>query len=202
MVGIIDYGAGNIGSITNMINYLGGESKLVAIEDDLLDCEKYILPGVGSFDHGMSSLKDSGLIPAIEEQIFNKGKKIMGICLGAQLFTKGSEEGKLDGLGWLDAQTKKFVFENKAIKIPHMGWNTINIVKDHPLLQGLDESSRFYFVHSYYIEAINPEQELTSSSYGHEFSSSLSKSNIAGFQFHPEKSHKFGLRLMSNFLNW
>lgn len=201
MVCIIDYGAGNPGSIANMIRKLGGESIISANINDISTADKLILPGVGHFDHGMSKLNESKLTPILSERVNDAKVPILGICLGAQLMTKSSEEGNIAGLGWFNAQVKKFSFDNDSqLRIPHMGWDYVKINKKTPITEGLAEDSRYYFVHSYFMESNNEEEVLFSTLYGHEFVSGLNKDNIYAVQFHPEKSHKFGLKLFDNFL--
>lgn len=199
MTTIIDYNVGNIGSIVNMLKKLG-ESTLVSCDhSEILKAERLILPGVGSFDKGMSNLINLNLIEVLNEAILVKKKNILGICLGMQLMTAGSEEGRSNGLAWLDASTKKFLFPNNDLKIPHMGWNNVYQVKDSDLFNEMDEKLKFYFVHSYYVECNETDDILTTSSYGIDFVSSFKKENIWGVQFHPEKSHIYGLKLLKNF---
>ncbi|MDN5205657.1 imidazole glycerol phosphate synthase subunit HisH [Fulvivirgaceae bacterium BMA10] len=199
---IIDYHIGNLNSIANMIRKVGGKCKISSEVDDILEAKKLILPGVGSFDHGMSQLIKSDLGDAIEEKALKDKIPFLGICLGAQLLTKGSEEGNINGLGWLDSDTVRFNLDDRPeLKIPHMGWAEIKRNKKSALLENLDDQSRFYFVHTYHFKPKRTDLILTTSQYGnYEFASALSKDNIYGVQFHPEKSHKFGMQLMTNFL--
>ena len=201
-IGIIDYGMGNIASIINMLKKIGANNyKLVSTEEEINQLDKIILPGVGSFDHGMINLKSKNLIPILNKKVLEQKTPVLGICLGMQLLTNSSEEGKEAGLGWIDAETKKFEFtKEENLKIPHMGWNYIKVQKENALLSGL-EPTRFYFVHSYFVECKNPEDVLATSSYGSEFTCSVNHENIWGMQFHPEKSHKFGISLFTNFLS-
>jgi glutamine amidotransferase len=157
---------------------------------------------VGAFDNGMQKINDSGLLDILNEQALVIKKPILGICLGMQLLTQGSEEGNLKGLGWIDAETRKFNFgENiEGLKIPHMGWNEVGISKDHPLCNNLPKPSRFYFVHSYYVKCHQIGQELMSCNYGLDFTCAIQQDNIMGVQFHPEKSHKFGMEVLKNFI--
>lgn len=199
MIHIIDYGAGNIGSIVNMIRKAGGSSEITADPSVIMSASKLILPGVGHFDHGMKKLKESGLISALTKKVVEEKCPILGICLGAQLMTKSSEEGTEKGLGWFDAEVIRFD-ETKNVRIPHMGWNYIEIAKNTPLSKDFFEESRYYFVHSYYMKANRREDVLFDTVYGGTFASGLQRDNIYAVQFHPEKSHKFGLKLMQNFL--
>lgn len=201
MIIIIDYGLGNLGSMLNMLKKVGAEAKVSSDQECIKKADKLILPGVGSFDAGMERLKSRNLISIIEKRVINERIPILGVCLGMQLLSKRSEEGQLPGLGWLDAETIKFKFdgEDSDLKIPHMGWNQITFKQNHRLLADLKETSRFYFVHSYHVVCANPENILATTHYGFNFASAVAKNNILGVQFHPEKSHKFGMQLLKNF---
>lgn len=212
-ISIIDYGAGNIGSIVNMIRKLGGKAELVSTPEQVRAASKLILPGVGHFDFGMKTLNGSGLVEPVNEAVLHRGVPILGICLGAQLMTRSSEEGVLPGLGWFDAEVKSFrdtwqkpgVVKSDVdvtrLKTPHMGWNYVFPTSSNSLLANLPEESRFYFVHSYFIESHRAEEVLLTSTYGLTFASGLHRDNIYAVQFHPEKSHSFGLKLFQNYLN-
>lgn len=199
MIQIIDYGLGNTGSIFNMLKKIGVESEIVDNPIKLNDGSKYILPGVGSFDNGMKLLKNNNWIEKLNELIILKKNPILGICLGMQLMTKSSEEGIIPGLSWIDADVKKFSFKDNNLKIPHMGWNNINPIKNNKLFYKLNNQSRFYHVHSYYVLLNDSSNEIALTNYSKEFTSSFQKDNIFGVQFHPEKSHKYGMQLLSNF---
>jgi len=200
MITIIDYGMGNLGSILNMFKKIGYEAEITSDLEKIKNSEKIVLPGVGSFDNGMANLNKLNLINILNTLVLEKHIPILGICLGMQLITNSSQEGKLKGLGWVDANTLKFKFSKNNIKIPHMGWNNINIKKINPLLKNLNDSeTRFYFVHSYYVKCNQKNDILTTTEYGFDFASSIQKDNIYGVQFHPEKSHKFGMKLFENF---
>jgi imidazole glycerol-phosphate synthase subunit HisH len=201
MVSIINYGLGNLGSILNMFKKLGIEARLVSRPEEILSSAKLLLPGVGAFDAGMDNLRNSGLIESMNEQVINKKVPLLGICLGMQMLGKGSEEGKSPGLGWIDAFTHKFNFnENEdRLTVPHMGWNFIRIEKQHPIVRDLPVNPRYYFVHSYYVKCQNKEDVLLTSNYGIDFTCGLQHNNIIGVQFHPEKSHKYGFQLLKNF---
>lgn len=201
---IIDYSVGNLGSVLNMLKKVGATNvKCSNKESDILSANKIILPGVGSFDHGMSKLKENGIDLLLKQVSVEKNIQIMGICLGMQLLTEGSEEGELPGLGLINGRVKRFNNEqNPHMKIPHMGWNVINPYKEHYLLADLQKESRYYFVHSYYVECENSEDILMTSKYGKEFVSAFQKDNVIGCQFHPEKSHRFGIQLFRNFVNY
>lgn len=201
MIIIIDYGMGNLGSIKNMLKKVGADFKLSSSVDDIRNASKLILPGVGSFDKGIQNLKEYGYFDLIKEKVIKENTPILGICLGMQLLGKSSEEGVENGFGFVDAVAKKFSFEgNNKLKVPHMGWNLVNIKKENDIYQGIDGEQRFYFVHSFAIQCNDDKDILTSSSYGYGFVSSFQKNNIIGAQFHPEKSHKFGINFFKNFV--
>lgn len=201
MIVIVDYGMGNLGSIANMLKKAGAKAVISADAGAIEDASKLILPGVGAFDNGMKNLADRGLIPLLNSHILEKKKPILGLCLGMQLFSRHSEEGQLPGLGWLDAETIRFRFDssNDLLKIPHMGWNTIEIQQAHPLFANMEGEPRFYFVHSYHVVCADRVNVLAQTTYGFDFVSMVVKENILGAQFHPEKSHKFGMWLLKNF---
>ena len=201
MILIIDYGIGNPGSIRNMLKKIGVEAVISSNIPDIEKADKLILPGVGAFDNGMKNLRERGLIPALNDKVINQKIPILGICLGMQLLTNKSEEGKLEGLGLIDAETVKFRFNaaNDNLRIPHMGWNQIKSIKKSPLVNGVEENSRFYFVHSYHVVCRNNEDILAIANYGYDFVAAVNRDNIFGVQFHPEKSHKFGMQILKNF---
>jgi glutamine amidotransferase len=201
MVHIIDYGAGNLGSILNMMKRIGSEAFLVSNPKDLVDATKIILPGVGHFDHGMKELNNSGMVELLNEKVLNEKVPILGICLGAQMMCKGSEEGSLEGLSWFDAEVNKFNFDNaNNLRVPHMGWNYVKQMKNSVLAENMPDDSRFYFVHSYHIVANEESDVLFKTNYGYDFASGLQHQNRFACQFHPEKSHKFGIQMFKNFL--
>ena len=201
MITIIDYGAGNIKSIRNMLKKIGVESIISSNPNEIKRADKLILPGVGHFDYGMKSLLNSGLIEVLKETVILNKKPLLGICLGAQLLGKGSEEGKEKGLSWIDMNVVKFDISkiNSQFKIPHMGWAELNLKKDSKLIENFSVDARFYFVHNYHMVVNNPDNILATSIYGYEFTSAIENANIYGVQFHPEKSHKFGMKLLENF---
>lgn len=200
MIGIVDYGMGNVGSIVNMLKKVGSKGQTFTSPEEISQYEKVILPGVGSFDHAMERLNQSGLTEALKEHA-GSGKAFMGICLGMQLLADGSEEGKKEGLGLIRGEVLKFQLEDLAI--PHMGWNTVQFDSDEPLFANFEqfEESRFYFVHSYYYAPQDKNNVLTTTEYGHSFASGVKKDRVIGLQFHPEKSHLFGMELFKNFVN-
>lgn len=207
MITIVDYGMGNLGSIYNMfVKKIKVNCKITSDLDEIGNATKLLLPGVGSFDKAMSRINEGGFKEVLDKKALEEKVPVLGICLGMQLLTKGSEEGILPGLGWIDAQTKKFSFEkSQKLKVPHMGWNEVMGRNDSKLTKGLfditliKENPRFYFVHSYYVEVENQENSMLKTCYGHSFDSAIYRDNIYGAQFHPEKSHKFGIQLFKNF---
>jgi len=195
---IIDYGVGNIGSIVNMVKKIGCAVYVSEKIDDISDAAKLIFPGVGNFDYGMEKLTELGIISELEKLVFVHKTPILGICLGAQLMTKKSDEGKLKGLGWFDAEVVKF--KNTSQRIPHMGWNYVKTVKNTELSNSICNDTRFYFVHSFYIKSHAQDQIMFTTKYGHEFVSGLNNENIYAVQFHPEKSHVHGLNFLKSFI--
>jgi glutamine amidotransferase len=201
IVQIIDYGVGNLSSVGNMIIKSGGKPIFIKKPSDLNLKERIILPGVGSFDSGMKNLKDSNFIPVLNEAVNINKVPFIGICLGMQLLFDTSEEGVANGLGWISGSVTKFSFDNSSnLKIPHMGWNTVNVKKNSVLANIRDEKLRFYFVHSYHVNCNNKDNILMTTNYGITFVSAVQNDNIFGAQFHPEKSHRFGMDLLSKFL--
>jgi len=202
MIVIVDIEMGNLGSILNMLKKVKVDAQISSDRKVIAEADKLVLPGVGAFDNAMEALKSKGLIDTLNHKILDEKTPILGICLGLQLFSKRSEEGTLEGLGWLNAETIRFRFNNgndNGLKVPHMGWNTVQLRGDPGIFKGIDEP-RFYFVHSYYLVCKNQEDVLTTTQYGYDFVSSIHHDNIWGTQFHPEKSHKFGMKIFSNFV--
>jgi len=202
MIGIIDFDMGNLKSIANMIKKIGYDSCITRLPDEISAADKLILPGVGSFDQGIKKIRYYGLDNILHQEVIKQNKKILGICLGMQLMMSHSEEGSLKGLSWIEGDVKKFKFSSQQnLKIPHMGWNTVDIQKENILLEQSERiEERFYFVHSYYVTCSCPENILATSFYGNKFVASFQRENIFGVQFHPEKSHRFGKKLLANFL--
>lgn len=197
-VSIIDYGIGNLGSILNMYRKLGITAERIASPEGILGAKRLILPGIGAFDACAQALDDSGLRPGLLAAVA-AGSPLLGICVGMQLLTKGSDEGSLPGLGLVDAYTRRFP-ATPGLKVPHMGWNSVQWqAPDHPLATDLFGDVRFYFVHSYYVQCNDPADSLAAAVHGVSFSAAIRSGNAMGVQFHPEKSHKFGLRLLRNF---
>jgi len=201
MIHVVDYGAGNIGSVLNMIRKVGGQATASSQPAALRGAQKILLPGVGSFDNAMLKLDQLELVHPLRESAA-AGVPLFGICLGMQLLSDGSEEGKLPGLGLIPGRVRRFRFdtEQSSLKIPHMGWNQVKPSKIHPLADGLESGGRFYFVHSYHYECEDPTDELFKTHYGYDFTSGVHRDNVMGVQFHPEKSHRFGMQLFKNFI--
>jgi imidazole glycerol-phosphate synthase subunit HisH len=201
MITIIDYGMGNLGSIANMLKRIGAKSLISSNPEEIEQASKLILPGVGAFDAAMSKINESGLSNLLDKKVLEEKIPVLGICLGMQLLTNSSEEGKLPGLGWIPAVTKRFPREG-ALKVPHMGWNLVHTSTQSRLTRGFEdeEETRFYFVHSYAVQVENQAHSILKTSYGIEFDSGIARDNIYGVQFHPEKSHRFGMKLLSNFV--
>ena len=200
MITIIDYGIGNLGSVFNMFKKIGASAKISDEPEEILKAEKLLLPGVGSFDTAMTRINESGLFGLLNELVLERGVPILGICLGMQLIMEGSEEGELPGFGWIKGRAYHF---NERIpihlKVPHMGWNDVTLTAMNSLAQGFGEEIRFYFVHSYFVRVENQAHSMMKCNYGIEFDAAVYKANIYGAQFHPEKSHKFGMQFLRNF---
>ena len=201
MITIIDYDMGNVGSIKNMLEYLGfNDVEISSDHSRILNSSHVILPGVGSFDDGMKNLENRGLDKVLKQYALVLGKPLLGICLGMQLLGVSSEEGYRKGLGLIDFYNVKFKLSS-GLKIPHMGWNTIDVKKPlNPLLDEIDNNYRYYFVHSYHAVCENKDQVILTSNYGYEVVVGINKGSVYGVQFHPEKSHKFGMKLLENFM--
>jgi glutamine amidotransferase len=203
MISVIDYGAGNVGSVIRMIEKVGGKAQRVSTAAELDSASIAILPGVGAFDYGMEQLAEKGLIEALHDAAMVRRIPILGICLGMQLMCKRSDEGVMRGLGWIDADVKKFEFDKASrLPIPHMGWNTIKLMRENRLLDNALARTRYYFVHSYRVSCSNPEDVIATTDYGDSFVSAFARDNLFGAQFHPEKSHRFGMAMIKNFLEW
>ena len=201
MIGIIDYGSGNVQAIATIYKNININYQVISKPEDLDKADKLILPGVGAFDATMQKLIDSGLKDKLNELVLDKKVPILGICVGLQVMGYKSDEGKLPGLGWIAGKVSRFD-ETKIKfkpKLPHMGWNTINDVQNHKLFEGIDHDFGFYFVHSFYFECEEEQNILTTSNYGGKFTSSIYANHIFGTQFHPEKSHGNGVQLFKNF---
>ena len=205
MLTIIDYGTGNLNSIKNMLKKAGYKDVVISgVPEDIERAEKLILPGVGAFDFGMDQLTNRPFYDLLNQKVLVDKVPILGICLGVQLFTESSEEGKMPGLGWIKGKTIRFrqdQMEGGSRKVPHMGWGEVNLRKASRLFEGMYDTPRFYFVHTYHVVCEDQEDELVAGSYGYPFTAGVEFENIVGVQFHPEKSHKYGMKVLSNFVN-
>lgn len=200
MIVIVDYKTANIGSIVNMFKRLGIMVRTAESPTALDGASKIILPGVGHFDACAKSLRGLGFEPALQNHVLTRGTPLLGICVGAQLLLEGSEEGDQRGLGWLAGRSLRFdPTRYPGLRVPHMGWNAVMPCGTHPLLAGFENDARFYFAHSFHLTCGNESEVLARTTHGAAFASAIGKGNIHGVQFHPEKSHRFGLRLLKNF---
>jgi glutamine amidotransferase len=199
MIAIVDYGIGNLGSMLNMLKRIGVQAWIEADPAKLRSATKLILPGVGAFDAAMSRIAAvTGLRALLDDKVLVERVPVLGVCLGMQLLTRGSEEGVLPGLGWIPADTRRFPNE-ALLKVPHMGWNLARPTTPSPLTADLGPEERYYFVHSYAVHVEDPTHSLMRTHYGLDFDSAIGRDNIYGVQFHPEKSHRFGMKLLQNF---
>lgn len=201
MITLIDYGVGNIFAFQNVYKRLDIPTKIAKTPADLEDAQKLILPGVGAFDYAMAQLNSSGMRQKLDELVLDKKIPIIGICVGMQMMGNRSDEGTSEGLKWIDADIIKFD-ENliqQRTKLPHMGWNDVNPIEGHPLFEGLEQEAIFYFLHSFYFKCKNAVDSIAISDYGIPFTSAVNAKNVYGIQFHPEKSHQYGEKLLHNF---
>ncbi len=201
MIVIIDYNMGNLGSILNMLKRIGVEAKRTSDPFEIGQASKLILPGVGAFDEGMENLHHLGILPLLNEKVLIQRTPILGLCLGMQLFSKYSEEGRTTGLGWIDGQAIKFQSNKKdaGLKVPHMGWNNLHACRPHYILHDLEPDNRYYFVHSYHVQCNDNRDVVAMTFYGAPFVSVLAKDSIVGLQFHPEKSLRWGMQMLQRF---
>ncbi|MES2468343.1 MAG: imidazole glycerol phosphate synthase subunit HisH [Verrucomicrobiota bacterium] len=203
MTTIVDFGLGNLGSIGNMLSRFGEPSRTSRNSEEILGADRLILPGIGAFDEGMNKLRELGLVETLTTAVMEEKIPILGICLGFQMMTRRSDEGSSEGLGWLDGETLslKTMAENASLRVPHMGWNVVDVVGAAPLFEGMMNDARFYFVHSFGVSPTLPDaQQWGKSRFENvDFISSAGKDHIMGVQFHPEKSHRYGLQLLKNF---
>jgi len=202
VIAIVDYGLGNVASVRNMILKAGADARITSDPHVIRQAERLILPGVGAFDHGMRSLLDRDLTAPLNHAVGERRVPVLGICLGLQLMACGSDEGTMPGLSWLSAHVVRFDVDTTRLRVPHMGWNTVTAAHPSFLSHGLPERARFYFVHSYHLRCDERADVALTTTYGGEIVAAVVKGNIAGTQFHPEKSHSYGLALMRAFLDW
>lgn len=201
MIKIIDYGLGNIQAFVNLYKRMHIPVTVVKTADELAGAERIILPGVGAFDHAMHRLNDSGMRSTLEDLVVNKKVPVLGICVGMQMLANSSDEGVLPGLGWVPGKVREFrnMPNLENIAQPHMGWNDVTPTKPSPLFKGLENDARFYFLHSFFFDCAKSDYALARSNYGLDFSCAVGNDHIFGVQFHPEKSHDFGMTLLKNF---
>jgi glutamine amidotransferase len=199
-VTIVDYGIGNLGSIANMLKRIGVLSEFATTPKGVLSASSLILPGVGAFDKGMDNLRSAGLIDALSDKVMGQKTPILGLCLGMQLFAESSEEGERPGLGWIKGRCVRFHSTAEApIKVPHMGWNHLDVVNKNPLVENLGDNQRFYFANGFYVDGVPSQDVVATATHGKAFPAVVARTNVMGVQFHPEKSHSFGARLLRNF---
>lgn len=200
-VGVVSYGMGNIGSVVNVLGKIGVNARMIVDPKEVEQADLLVLPGVGSFDNAMMRLESTGLAQALREWV-DEDRPLLGICLGAQLMTRSSDEGVLPGFGWINAHTRCFdISGNANMSIPNMGWRPVIFRSDDPLADGLDDEAQFYFVHSYQMETADVENTLCYSWHGHWFSAGVRRGNLLGVQFHPEKSHSYGKAFLTNYFS-
>lgn len=199
MIAVVDYGVANIGSMLNMLRKVGATAVAASTAEAVHGADKIILPGVGAFDNGMAALHGLGLVDALRERALHARVPFLGVCLGMQLLGDSSEEGSAAGLGLIAGRSLRLRPPvDSRLKVPHMGWNTVRATRATPLLNG-DDDARFYFVHSYHLHCADPADVLGTSQYGETFTSMVQRGNITGTQFHPEKSHRYGMELLRQF---
>ena len=198
MISILRYGSGNILAITNIFNRANIAYSIVSSPEELERATKLILPGVGAFDQVMAQLNKSGLRDPLEQLVFGAGIPVLGICVGMQILAEGSDEGSLAGLGWVKGRVRRFDSSGDRL-LPHMGWNDVTVPRQTPLFSQLETGARFYFLHSYYFDCAERQSSIAESDYGERFTCGVQTGNVHGVQFHPEKSHQFGVQLLTNF---
>jgi glutamine amidotransferase len=203
MIGIVDYGMGNLLSVKNAFEYLGENVETISDPSGLEAVQKIVLPGVGAFGDCMKNLKEKGFVTALHHHVLQEKIPIMGICLGMQVMSKiGLEGGHIEGLGWFDAEVVKLKPSDKTFRVPHVGWTDIKYNQDSPLFRGLNGKPDFYFVHSYHVKCSNSAEVDACYDFGYNVTASIRKNNIFGTQVHPEKSQEHGLKVLENFINW
>ena len=204
MITIVDYGLGNIKAFTNIYEKLKIKVNIAKKKSEIVGAEKIILPGVGAFDFAMSQLNRSGMRDSLEKEVISNGVPVLGICVGMQMLANSSQEGELNGLGWIDGFVNQFdrkLLISNSCRLPHMGWNNVKQINENKLFRNVPDLGRFYFLHSYYFTSINSHNIISTTDYGIDFASSVNRNNIYGVQFHPEKSHSLGVQVLNNFAN-
>lgn len=202
MITIVDYGVGNVQAIANLYRRLHIETVMASTPEAIAAADRLILPGVGAFDGAMDQLQASGMREALDEQVLRKRRPVIGICVGMQMLAQISDEGDRAGLGWIDARVRRFpdvAADGRPVQMPHMGWNDVDCAPGEPLFRGIEHDARFYFLHSYYFEPADPAERIGTTQYELPFASAVRRDNIYGVQFHPEKSHHWGIALLKNF---
>lgn len=201
MIAIVDYGSGNVGAIMNLLRQRRIPHVLTGKPAELASADCYILPGVGAFDPTMNTLMRAGIVETLNEEVLEKGKKALGICVGMHLLADGSDEGELPGLGWIPGRVRRIDegLLGAAPKLPHMGWNEVTVRSGSALFEDIDTARGFYFLHSYFFDALDPAHVTARVSYGANLPCAVERGNVFGVQFHPEKSHANGMRLFANF---
>lgn len=201
MIAIVDYGLGNIAAFLNMYKRMNIAARAAKTSDELIDADRLVLPGVGAFDHAMDLLDASGMRPTLERLVVEEKVPVVGVCVGMQILTEGSDEGRRPGLGWIPGRTRSFASAPTAasLPLPHMGWNDVAPESGRRLFAGLEGDIRFYFLHSFYVDCADPAHRAASTDYGIEFACAVNRDNVWGVQFHPEKSHHFGAAVLKNF---
>ena len=200
MIKVIDYGLGNVSAFLNVYKRLNVEASTARNAGELQGASKLILPGVGAFDHAMNLLDRSGMRDSLDQLVLGQGVPVLGVCVGMQMLARSSDEGQASGLGWIDGRVRAFKALGQArLLLPHMGWNDVQPVSGTALLAELQAEARFYFLHSFYFDCARPQDVAAVSNYGIDFSCAVHAGNVYGVQFHPEKSHHFGARLLKNF---
>lgn len=199
MMTLVDYGLGNIQAIANIYKRLNIPARIAGTARDLADAQRIILPGVGAFDWAMSRLDESGMRATLDELVLDQRKPVLGICVGMQMMARRSDEGERPGLGWVDGEVRRFEKTALRTHLPHMGWNDVESQANSSLFKDLGPTSRFYFLHSYYFAPSRPDAVLASTDYHGTFACSVHADNVFGVQFHPEKSHQWGIQLLKNF---
>lgn len=199
---VVDAGIGNLGAIPNMLKRIGVRAKITNRAEDIAEADRLILPGVGAFDAAMRTLNELGIVGTLRAKALDERIPVLGVCLGMQLLFRRSDEGDIPGLGWIEGDVVRFRLDpaDRSVRVPHMGWNYASATDGARLLSGFDATPRFYFAHSYHVECADPDDVAGWTTYGYRFASVVQHENIGGIQFHPEKSHRFGLKVFENFL--